>query len=147
MTATTITSHFFIQKEQRNHAVIDFLRKINYRKVSQLCLPWSQGKITDKWSATCFLDDLEENNIQGLDIWDTSNAETIAWVKNVIDFAITTGKRNDYFDFYASRELAMSYVKLVNIECRENGFPTDDYFINEHICPSLATMPRVRVSN
>ena len=132
MTATTITSHFFIQKEQRNHAVIDFLRKINYRKVSQLCLPWSQGKITDKLSAIYFLDDLEENNIQGLDIWDTSNPQTIAWVKDVIDFAITTSKKNDYFDFYASRELAMSEVELVNKECRDYGFPTDDYFITTH---------------
>ena len=135
MTASSLTSVCYIRKEQLDHPIIDFLRGRNYQKVSQLCFPYSQDKITDEDSSMDFLDDLEENKVQGLDIWDTSNAETIAWVKNVIDFAISTGNwktLDDFFSFYSSREDAMKAVEQTNKECREYGFPNDDYFITTH---------------
>ena len=132
MTASSLTSVCYIRKHQQEHPVIDFLRGRNYQKVSQLCFPYSQDKITDEDSSMDFLDDLEENKVQGLDIWDTSNAETIAWVKNVISFAIFTGNENDLFSFYSSREDAMKAVEQTNKECRDYGFPTDDYFITTH---------------
>ena len=135
MTASSLTSVCYIRKHQQEHPVIDFLRGRNYQKVSQLCFPYSQDKITDEDSSMDFLDDLEENKVQGLDIWDTSNAETIAWVKRIIDFAIFTGNKGtlgDLFSFYSSREDAMKAVEQTNKECRDYGFPTDDYFITTH---------------
>lgn len=136
MTATTITSLAYIIKEpNRIHPVIDFLRDRNFHMIRSLCLPWSQGKITDKWSAMNFLDDLEESRIKGLDIWDTTDPQTIAWVRGVIDFAITTDKEEMYFDFYASREDAMNKVLETNKDCDAYGWNRNDYFINEHFCP------------
>jgi uncharacterized protein with ATP-grasp and redox domains len=136
MTATTITSLFYVAKEPwRDHPVIDFLRGRNYHKVRSLCLPYSQDKITDKWSAMNFLDDLEECRIEGLDIYDTTNQHTIAWVRNVIDFAITTDREDEYFEFFTSREDAMDSVIQTHKESEQHGFPIRDYFINEHICP------------